>query len=56
MFRGMSFGSLLLIFLIIMVLFGTKRLREIGSDLGAAVKSFRKGLQEENSNDSSQEK
>lgn len=47
MLRGVSFGSLLLIFLIIVVLFGTKRLREIGSDLGAAVKSFRKGMQEE---------
>lgn len=46
-FRGMSFGSLLLVFFIIVLLFGTKRLREIGGDLGAAVKSFRKGLQEE---------
>lgn len=46
-FRGVSFGSLLLIFLIILVLFGTKRLREIGSDLGAAVRSFRKGMQDE---------
>ena len=47
MLRGMSFGSLLLIFLIVLVLFGTKRIREIGSDLGAAVRGFRKGLQEE---------
>jgi TatA/E family protein of Tat protein translocase len=29
------------------VLFGTKRLRELGNDLGTAVKSFRKGLKEE---------
>lgn len=50
MFKGMSFGSLLLIFLIIIVLFGTKRLRDIGNDLGAAVRSFRKGLQEEEEN------
>jgi len=46
-FRGMSFGSLLLIFLIVVLLFGTRRLRDIGGDLGAAVKSFRKGMQEE---------
>jgi len=46
LFKGISLGSLLLVFLIVIVLFGTKRLREIGSDLGAAVKSFRKGLQE----------
>ncbi len=46
-FRGMGLGSLILIFLIILVLFGTKRLREIGSDLGAAIKGFRKGMQED---------
>ncbi len=45
--RGISFGSLLLIFLIVVLLFGTKRLREIGSDLGEAMRSFRKGMQEE---------
>jgi sec-independent protein translocase protein TatA len=46
-FRGMGLGSLVLIFLIILVLFGTKRLRDIGSDIGAAIKGFRKGLQED---------
>lgn len=50
-FRGMSFGSLLLIFLIVALLFGTKRLRELGADLGAAVKSFRKNLRDENDKD-----
>lgn len=43
---GISFGSLLLIFLIVLILFGTKRLRDIGEDLGQALKNFRKGLQE----------
>ncbi len=42
-----NFGSLLLIFLILMMIFGTQRLREIGNDLAAAIKSFRKGLQDE---------
>ena len=46
-FRGVSFGSLILILLIVIVLFGTKRLREIGGDLGAAVRSFKKAMQEE---------
>lgn len=45
-FGGMSFGSLLLIFLIILVLFGTKRLRSMGEDLGAALRNFKKGLQD----------
>ena len=43
---GVSIGSLLLIFLIVALLFGTKRLRDIGEDLGHAVRNFRKGLQE----------
>lgn len=46
-FRGLSVGSLLLILLIVLVLFGTKRVREIGNDLGAAIRSFRKGMKEE---------
>lgn len=41
---GISIGSLLIILLIVLVLFGTKRLRSVGSDLGQALKSFRKGL------------
>jgi len=45
-FSGMSFGSLLLILLIAMLIFGTKRMRNIGEDLGAAIKSFRKGMEE----------
>ena len=45
-FGGMSVGSLLLILLIVVVLFGTKRLRGVGEDIGAALKSFRKGMAE----------
>ena len=43
---GISFGSLLLIFLIVVVLFGTKKLRSIGEDLGHALRNFRKGFEE----------
>jgi sec-independent protein translocase protein TatA len=42
-----NFGSLLIIFLILMMVFGTQRLREIGNDLAVAIRSFRKGLQED---------
>jgi len=41
---GISPGSLLLIFLIVLVLFGTKKLRTIGEDLGQALQSFKNGL------------
>jgi sec-independent protein translocase protein TatA len=47
-----SFSSLIVILLIVVVLFGTKKLRDIGNDLGAALRGFRKGLQEEDENKS----
>ena len=37
---------LLVILLIALVIFGTKRLRSIGSDLGAAVKGFKQSMGE----------
>lgn len=42
-----NFGSLLMIFLILMMVFGTQRLRDVGNDLAVAIRSFRKGLQED---------
>lgn len=44
-----SFGSLLLVFLIIMMVFGTQRLRDIGNDLAVAIRGFRKGLEDDDS-------
>lgn len=41
---GISIPQLLIILVILLLLFGTKRLRNIGSDLGDAVKGFRKAL------------
>ncbi len=42
---GISPGSLILIFLIVVLLFGTKKLQTLGEDMGKAIKGFRKGLQ-----------
>ncbi len=44
----MSFGiwELLVILIIVALLFGTKRLRSMGSDLGSAVKGFRSAVTE----------
>ena len=44
---GINIWSLLLILAIVIMLFGTKRLRTLGSDLGSAVKGFRKSMQDE---------
>jgi len=43
---NISPGSLLLILVIVLVIFGTKKLRNLGSDLGGAVKGFRSAMTE----------
>jgi sec-independent protein translocase protein TatA len=43
-FGGISPLSLLLILAIIILLFGTKKLRNIGGDLGGAIKSFKNSM------------
>jgi sec-independent protein translocase protein TatA len=43
---GISIWQLLIILLIVLLLFGAKRLRSIGSDLGASVKGFRDSMKE----------
>ena len=47
---GMSPLSLLLIFLIIIGLVGTNKLKSIGADLGAAIKQFRDALSSDDHN------
>ncbi len=41
---GISIWQLLIILLIVVMLFGTKRLKNLGSDLGDAIKGFRKSV------------
>jgi len=48
---GISVWQLLIILAIVIMLFGTKRLRTLGSDLGSAVKGFRKSMQEDTAGD-----
>lgn len=43
---GISIWQLLIILVIVLLLFGTKRLKNIGSDLGGAIKGFRKSMTE----------
>jgi len=49
---GISIWQLLIILAIIVLLFGTKKLRNIGADLGGAVRGFKKAMGDE---DKSQE-
>lgn len=56
MFSPGNIGPLqiLLILLIVLLIFGTKRLRSLGSDLGSALRGFRKGLSEDDDSERAQ--
>lgn len=43
---GISIWQLLIVLVIVLLLFGTKRLRTLGSDLGSAIKGFRSAVRE----------
>ncbi len=43
---GISIWQLLIVLVIVILLFGTKRLRGLGGDLGAALRSFKKAVKE----------
>jgi len=45
-FGGIGIGSLILIVLIVVLLFGTKKLRNVGGDVGGALKNFRKAMKD----------
>ncbi|NVK23036.1 MAG: Sec-independent protein translocase subunit TatA [Kangiellaceae bacterium] len=44
---GLSIWQLLIILVIIVLLFGTKKLRNIGGDLGGALKNFKNAVKDE---------
>lgn len=48
---GISIPQLLIVLVIVVVLFGTKRLGSIGTDLGSAIKGFRKAINEDKKED-----
>ena len=43
---GLSLWHWLIVLVVVVVIFGTKRLRNVGQDLGEAVKGFRKGMRD----------
>jgi sec-independent protein translocase protein TatA len=44
---GISIWQLLIILAIVLVLFGAKRLKNLGGDLGGAIKGFRQAMKED---------
>jgi len=55
-FGGISIWQLLIVALIIVLLFGTKKLRGLGGDLGSAVKGFKKAVTDEENKADEQKK
>ncbi|MCG7601603.1 Sec-independent protein translocase subunit TatA [Halomonas sp. McH1-25] len=47
MLGGISIWQLLIVLGIIILIFGTKKLRNVGGDLGGAVKGFKKAMSDE---------
>ncbi len=43
---GLSIWHWLIVLVIVMMVFGTKKLKNIGTDLGAAVKGFKEGMRD----------
>ncbi|MBE2899093.1 Sec-independent protein translocase subunit TatA [Pasteurellaceae bacterium TAE3-ERU1] len=48
---GISIWQLAIIVLIIVLLFGTKKLKNLGSDLGESVKGFKKAMKDDDKQD-----
>ena len=43
---GISIWQLLIILVLVILIFGTKKLKNLGSDVGSAVKSFKSAMKE----------
>jgi sec-independent protein translocase protein TatA len=50
-FGGINMWQLLIVLAIVVLLFGTKKLRNIGGDLGSAMKGFKKAINSEEKSD-----
>lgn len=48
---GIGFWQVLIVLLVIVILFGGKRLRSLGSDLGTAIKGFKKEMNDDDKKD-----
>lgn len=48
---GISIWQLLIIVVIVVLLFGTKKLSSLGSDLGASIKGFKKAMGDDDSSE-----
>jgi len=54
-FGGISIWQLLILLVIVVLLFGTKRLRNMGGDLGSALKGFRSAMKDGDEDESTEQ-
>lgn len=55
MFGGISVWQLVIVLAIIILIFGTKKLKSLGTDLGSAVKGFKEAVDKDDKTDKSEE-
>ena len=48
-FGGISIWQLLIILVVVFLIFGSGKLRSLGSDLGSSIKGFKKAVKDEES-------
>ncbi|AUX74156.1 twin-arginine translocase TatA/TatE family subunit [Erwinia pyrifoliae] len=53
---GITLPHLLIIAVLVVLLFGTKKLRSLGSDLGSSIKGFKKAMSDEDDKEKEKEK
>ncbi len=51
-FGNIGWFQILVVLLIVLLVFGTKKIRNLGGDLGGAIRDFRKGMSEDEENES----
>lgn len=56
MFGGISIWQLLIVLAILILIFGTKKLKNLGSDLGGAVKGFKEAVDKDSDEEKEKEK
>ena len=50
-FGGISIWQLLIILVVVLLIFGSGKLKSLGSDLGSSIKGFKKAVKDEDSKD-----
>jgi len=53
---GISVWQLLILLAVVILIFGTKKLRNVGGDLGSAIKSFKSAVKTGDDDDAAQNK